>query len=50
MYQLLLKVSVWIAVLLQGFEFFYIIILKRNDEVLYMYYHTSVSIFAALIN
>ena len=49
-YKLLLQITFWFVIALQSFEFVYIILLKRGDEVLYLYYHTLVSVFAALVN
>ena len=49
-YKLLLRITFWFVIALQSFEFVYIILLKRSDEVLYLYYHTLVSVFAALLN
>ena len=49
-YKLLLRITFWFVIVLQSFEFFYIILIKRSNEVLYLYYHTLVSVFAALVN
>ena len=50
LYRLLIKISFGVVTMFQLYEFFYVLIWKRNDEVLFMYYYNAVSIYSAFIN